>query len=70
MFIPKKTKEVYKFNLDDRSERQSYQDLLDDPCCRIIDKKYVTHTETQFEKDFSSTETTNHIYIEVERCGL
>lgn len=70
MLIEKAHKESRKFNLDDPDDVQAYNMIIDNPAVRILEKKYIQHTESESEGR-SRTETKEvHMYVEWETCSL
>lgn len=70
MFIEKTTRRMLRFDLNDESQLASYNQWLQNPAVKIINKEIMQQTESHFEKDYSTT-TTHHIaYLEVEECGF
>lgn len=70
MLIEKVRKEAKKFNLDDPDDILEYTHIISDPAVRILEKKYIQHTEVEAEGR-SRTETKEvHMYVEWETCSL
>ena len=70
MLITKTNRRSYSFNLDDREDRESYEEILNNPAAKILSKKFVTQSETIHEGESSTTTSEQHIYLEVEECSL
>lgn len=70
MLIPRAVKRVFSLNLDDNSDRETYEEILNNPANRIISRKWVTQTETTSSGDSTISTSEQYIYLEVEVCGL
>ena len=70
MLIEKVKTEAKVFNLDDTADLQEYNDLLSNPAIRVLDKKWIDHTEVHAEGRERTEIKENHIYVEWETCSL
>ena len=70
MLIERTKKQSRVFNLNDRDEEEAYNEIIDDPAVRILEKRMIKHTEVE-QSGRDRTETTeNHILLEWETCSL
>jgi hypothetical protein len=70
VFIEKAVRKIYRLNLNENEDLKTYNEILQDPACTIVNQEIMPQTESHFEKDYSTT-TTNHIaYLEVEECSF
>lgn len=70
MLIQKSKIESRVFNLDDASDNTEYNAIIDNPAVRILEKKWIQHTEVeQMGKDRTETKE-QHVYLEWETCSL
>ena len=58
------------FNLDNPDELQAWNDLLDNPAVRIIEKKIFNHSEATQEGRERTETKDQRIYAEWEVCSL
>jgi len=71
MFIEKQRRIVRKFNLDDAEDRREYEDLLNDPNIRVLNKKLFTETDSSSSEEGGSyTSTRLNAFVEFEECTL
>jgi hypothetical protein len=70
VLIEKAKVESRVFNLNDHQENLEYNQVLDNPAVKVLDKRFIKHTEVeQMGKDRTEV-TENHIYLEWETCSL
>lgn len=70
MLIQKSTIEARVFNLDDAADCAAYNQVINNPSVRILEKKFIAHTEVeQMGKDRTEVKE-NHIHLEWETCSL
>lgn len=66
MLIERSTINARRFNLSDADSVREYNDVINDPSTRVLDKKFINHTESVSEGD-SFTETKEvHVFLEWE----
>lgn len=70
MLIQKAKVESRVFNLDDVGDNNAYNDVLDNPAVRVLEKKWIKHTEVEQSGKDRTEVTENHIYLEWETCSL
>jgi hypothetical protein len=70
MLIERSTIQARVFNLDDVGDHNEYNSIINDPAIRILDKKWIDHTEVEAEGRNRSETKENHIYLEWETCSL
>ena len=70
MLIQKTKVESRVFNLDDANENSEYNEIIDNPAVRILERKFIAHTEVeQMGKDRTEIKE-QHLYVEWETCSL
>lgn len=70
MLIERSSKQARIFNLDLNDDLLAYNEVISDPATRILEKKYIAHTEIdQSGRDRTETKET-HILLEWETCSL
>lgn len=70
MWIERSTVEARVFNLNDASENAEYNDLLSDPAVKILEERWIKHTEVEVEGRSRTETTENHIFVKWETCSL
>jgi hypothetical protein len=70
MLIQKSRVQSRVFNLNDHEENEAFNEVIDNPAVRVLDKRMIKHTEIE-QEGRSRTETVeNHMYLEWETCSL
>jgi len=70
MLIEKTVRSIRRFDLNNASDLEEYNRLLQNPAVKIIDRQILEEKEAHFEKDFSETSTHHVAYLEIEECSL
>jgi len=70
MFITRTRKKIYVFYIDKKEDREDFEDLLNNPAVTILNKVYLTETETSYEGDSSVTTERPYVRVECEECSL
>jgi hypothetical protein len=70
MLIEKTDARARVFNLNDATENGEYNDLLSDPAIKILEERWIKHTESTQEGRNRTEVTENHIFVKWERCSL
>lgn len=70
MFIEKASRGMAVFDLNDSDDVKAYNDLLNDPAIKILDKKYGKTESTTQDGEYNSTEKNDMLYVEYEECDL
>lgn len=70
MLIERTKKESRVFNLDDPHDLADYNETIDSPAVRVLDKKWIQHTEVEASGRDRTETKENHIYLEWETCSL
>lgn len=69
--IPKTKRHSYSLNLDEEEDHRTYEEILNNPAMRIIDKRYEKQTVKTFDRDMGGNEESHYqLYLVVEECTL
>jgi hypothetical protein len=70
VLIERAKKESRVFNLDDPDDMNAYNEVIDNPAVRILEKKFIQHTETERSgRDMTETKEV-HLFVEWETVCL
>ena len=70
MLIQKSKVESRVFNLDRATDLVEYNAIIDDPAVRILDRKWIQHTESETMGRDRTEVKEQHLYVEWETCSL
>ena len=71
MHIEQHRRQSVEINLSSDEGREQYDELLNNPACRILNKRHVTQTyEESFGPGMSSSRDEQYLFLEVEWCHL
>lgn len=70
MLIQKTRVESRVFNLNEPQENVEYNEVLDNPANKVLEKRFIKHTEVEAEGRSRTEVTENHVYLEWETCSL
>ena len=70
MYIERARVQTQVFNLDDNEDLRRWEEILSDPAVRVLNKKFINHTESETSgRDRTETKEV-HLYVEWEECSL
>lgn len=70
MFLENVSRRILKLNLDDKADRQEYDDILNDPLCTILSKKWEKLREEDWIGEDGSVKETTWLIVEIEEKKL
>lgn len=70
MYVARTKREHITLILDNQADVETYNEILNDPSVKIIERKIVKKSESSFEEDMQVEIEQTILYLEIERCSL
>lgn len=70
MFITRSKKKIDVFYLNQKEEKEAYEDLLNNPSITILSRHYDKETETSYEGEASVVIERPFVRVEYEECFI